>query len=307
MNFRDRWGFSLSDRKALVFLAVLLAVIIGIADYLSSGNTITPLSETDSINSGRTVSSREADNYSGKYYRVEGRKTELFRFDPNTADSTQLLRLGLAPWMVRNIYRYRAKGGVFRQKSDFARVYGLTRGQYRALEPYIVIGSDYQPAYSEAAKDKPAKGYADSAQSHRQYNYQQKLREGESVSLNTADTSALKRIPGIGSYFARRIVSYRERLGGFDRAEQLLEIEGFPERALRYIKVDVGGISKLHVNKMTLSQLRRHPYINYYQAKSIVDYRRLHGPLHSLGQLHLLNEFTGDDLKRLEPYVDFSY
>lgn len=307
MNFRDRWGFSLSDRKALVFLAVLLAVIIGITDYLSSGNTVTPLSEADSIESGGIAGNHKQADHTGKYYKVEGRKAELFSFDPNTADSSQLLRLGLAPWMVRNIYRYRAKGGVFRQKSDFARVYGLTRGQYRALEPYIVIGSDYQPAYSGAAKDKPAKAYADSAQSHRQHNYQHKLHEGETISLNSADTSVLKRIPGIGSFFARRIVAYRERLGGFDHAEQLLEIDDFPKQALGYVKVDGSGISKLHVNKMTLNQLRRHPYINYYQAKCIVDYRRLHGPLHSLGQLRLLSEFTGDDLKRLEPYVDFSY
>ena len=68
---------------------------------------------------------------------------ERFAFDPNTADSTQLLRLGLKPWQVRSIYRYRAKGGVFSEPADFARVYGLTLKQYRELEPYIRIGRDY--------------------------------------------------------------------------------------------------------------------------------------------------------------------
>lgn len=71
---------------------------------------------------------------------------ECFYFDPNTADSTQLLRLGLQPWQVRNIYRYRAKGGVYRKKEDFARLYGLTVKDYRRLEPYIRISEDYLPA-----------------------------------------------------------------------------------------------------------------------------------------------------------------
>lgn len=71
---------------------------------------------------------------------------ESFYFDPNTADSTQLLRLGLQPWQVRNIYRYRAKGGVYRKKEDFARLYGLTVKDYRRLEPYIRISEDYLPA-----------------------------------------------------------------------------------------------------------------------------------------------------------------
>ena len=80
--------------------------------------------------------SRDSSN---SYYAVESRPVERFPFDPNTADSTQLLRLGLQPWQVRNIYKYRAKGGIYRQKEDFAKLYGLTVKQYRELEPYIQI------------------------------------------------------------------------------------------------------------------------------------------------------------------------
>ena len=72
------------------------------------------------------------------YYKVEGIVHELFPFDPNTADSTQLLKLGLQSWQVRSIYRFRAKGGIFREKTDFARLYGLTKKQYEVLAPYII-------------------------------------------------------------------------------------------------------------------------------------------------------------------------
>ena len=74
------------------------------------------------------------------------RHVETFPFDPNTADSSQLIRLGLQSWQVRNIYKYRARGGVYRKKEDFARLYGLTVKDYHRLEPYIRISSDYQPA-----------------------------------------------------------------------------------------------------------------------------------------------------------------
>ena len=91
------------------------------------------------------------------YAATESQHTvEEFPFDPNTADSSQLLRLGLQPWQVRNIYRYRAKGGIYRKKEDFARLYGLTVKDYRRLEPYIRISSDYLPAATLFGKESGA-------------------------------------------------------------------------------------------------------------------------------------------------------
>lgn len=112
-------------------------------------------------------------------------------------------------------------------------------------------------------------------------------------------------MPGIGSYFARRIAQYRKRLGGYASVSQLREIDDFPEDALPYFQLS-GKIKKLPINRLSLQQLKRHPYINYYQAKAICDYRRLHGPLHSLNDLKLLPDFSDADFRRLAPYLDFS-
>ena len=112
-------------------------------------------------------------------------------------------------------------------------------------------------------------------------------------------------MPGIGSYFARRIAQYRKRLGGYASVSQLREIDDFPEDALPYFQLS-GKIKKLPINRLSLQQLKRHPYINYYQAKAICDYRRLHGPLHSLNDLKLLPDFSDTDFRRLAPYLDFS-
>jgi DNA uptake protein ComE-like DNA-binding protein len=64
-------------------------------------------------------------------------------------------------------------------------------------------------------------------------------------------------------------------------------------------------VQKLNVNKLTLNQLQRHPYISFYQAKAIIEYRRLRGPLHSLQDLKLHKDFPPEAIQRLEPYVEF--
>ena len=130
-----------------------------------------------------------------------------------------------------------------------------------------------------------------------------KIREGEHVVLNTADTTALKTIPGIGPYFARKIVQYGERLGGYVNIDQLDEIEDFPLESKQYLVIQDAQPKKLNINQLSLNELKRHPYINYYQARAIEDYRRLHGPLKSLNELRLSKDFPPKAIERLMPYV----
>lgn len=287
-----------SDRVVVLFLLAVLAFgVIGYHLLWPSADT-TPIAAADSTRSKRRA--LDTDSRRAYTYATPSRQVVYAPFDPNTADSTQLLSLGLQPYQVRNIYHYRAKGGVYRRPSDFARLYGLTAKQYRELEPYIRISADYLPASEVyAVHDERPKASSDSLR------YPVKLRNSERVALNLADTTLLRRVPGIGAYYARRIVAYRQRLGGYAHARQLLEIDDFPEEALPFFTVDAGDIQRLDINRLSLSQLKRHPYINYLQARAICDYRRLKGPLASLDQLRLLSAFTAADIERLRPYVRF--
>ena len=141
----------------------------------------------------------------------------------------------------------------------------------------------------------------DSAVAH----YQAKLKVGEHIVLNTADTTQLKTVPGIGSYFARKIVQYGQRLGGYVSVDQLDEIENFPLDAKDYLVVENARPHKLNVNTLSLNDLKRHPYINFYQARTITDYRRLHGPLKNLNDLRLSKDFPQEAIDRLVPYVEY--
>ena len=294
---REFFYLQKSDRKVILTLLLVIVIALGVI-FIVGGESEEEVPQKDSL--ARTSN-----------YYVAPKKAELFVFDPNTADSTQLLRLGLQPWQVRNIYKYRAAGGVYREKTDFARLYGLTVKQYRELEPYIRISDDYLPAstllkhekrgYQEGTRDSARQNHGPVPLPH----YSPKLRPGETLELTTADTTTLKTIPGIGPYFARKIVQYGQRLGGYVSIDQLDEIEDFPQDAKQYLVINEAHPQKLNLNKLSLNELKRHPYINFYQARAITDYRRLHGPIHSLQDLRLSKDFTPEAITRLEPYVEY--
>lgn len=296
MIFREFFYLQKSDRKVILTLLCVIAVALVVIFW--TGGQMDGQPSADSLR--HTGYRTYAKPYRQPSYYVAPRKVERFPFDPNTADSTQLLRLGLQPWQVRNIYKYRAKGGIYRQPSDFAKLYGLTVKDYRELAPYIRISKDYLPASTLVPKARTASPRDSFAP-----RYPEKIREGETIELNLSDTTALKTVPGIGSYYARKIVQYRERLGGYASLQQLSEIEGFPEDAKRFLRISQPDLQKLNVNKLPLEALRRHPYINFYQAKAITDYRRLHGPIRSLNDLSLSKDFPQEAIDRLQPYVEF--
>lgn len=303
-----------SDRRTFIFLCSLALVLAIILGAMSISNDTSNKGEIDKELAKSTGGRYESTTRRDDMKDSEKITPKLFYFDPNTADSTQLLQLGLRPWQVRNIYKYRARGGVYQCKEDFAYVYGLTVRDYRRLEPYIRIGADFRPASSLAEvrnrkRDTRSAGTEpkdfERPESADRRSYSPKIHVGEYIEINSADTTELMKIPGIGSYFSRQIVKYRDKLGGFVSKEQLLEIEDFPKDAATYIKIDKNNIQKLRVNEMTLTQLKRHPYINYYQARAITDYRRLYGRIRSMSELKLMKEFTDFDIKRISQYVEY--
>lgn len=288
-----------NDRKIAV--AVLVVGTLALAGIWLTADDESPVTEYAAVgqDNGQADTIRHHQR-APIQYATTNYQPERFPFDPNTADSTQLLRLGLQPWQVRNIYRYRSRGGIYRRKEDFARLYGLTVKQYRELAPYIHISKDYQPAATLfAGKQQHETFERDTVQ------YPVKIKDGEYIVLNTADTTQLKQVPGIGSFYAGEIIRHGKWLGGYVSVDQLDEIDGFPSESKKYFIIKDAHPVKVNINKMTLQQLRRHPYINYFQAKTITDYRRLHGPISSLDELRLSDDFTPEAIERLRPYVEY--
>lgn len=224
-------------------------------------------------------------------------------FDPNTADSLTMLRAGLKPWQIGNVRKYVAKGGRWRNAAHFRQLYGLTDEQYQQILPYL----RFETANSRQPEPSSSPNTNQPDSTFHRFPKQEKYAPGTVIDINTADTTALKKIPGIGTYYAKRICEYRERMGGFVSTNQLREIEGLPADLDKWIKVEASPVLvKIKINTATFKQIIRHPYLNYEQTKSIVRYRDKYGPLRSFQPLTLDSNFQKQDFDRLAPYIDFS-
>lgn len=316
--------FNRHDRDAIIVLLVVIVACIVLIPLLSDEeNEKSPYGHYDRKGSLSYHDGNKSRN--NKYFAQpdmgygDGSKATTlnsdikltpFPFDPNTADSTTLLRLGLKAWQVRNIYKYRAKGGCYRKPSDFSRLYGLTAEQYKQLEPYIRIAAAQRIASAPQQDDTPSSRDANTtpvAQQQRptpSYPRQEKISRGMTIDINTADTTELKKIPGIGSYFARKIVELRQRRGTFQKKEQLLSIRNFPAEALEYMSLS-NSIPMIRLNSMTQKELQAHPLLNYVQARDIINLRRSIGKIKTIQDLSLIKSIPADLLQQLLPHLTY--
>lgn len=195
------------------------------------------------------------------------RKTvETFRFDPNTVSVEDLCRLGFSPKQAQAIDNYRQKGGRFRRKEDFAKSYVVADSIFRRLEAYI---------------DIPL------------------------VDLNVADSAAFDALPGIGGWFATKMIEHRKALGGYSYKEQLMDIYRFDQEKFDGLKdlVTVSPENAVPYPLWTLpaDSLRAHPYIrNLETAKAIVLYRENTPPDRwTIEALHQAGILSTDSATRL--------
>ncbi len=238
------------DEPDTVYIHVPIAVDSVMTDIVVKKNAVhTPRAEAVRVN-------------------VPRKKTESFRFDPNTVSVDDLRRLGFSPKQAQSIDNYRKKGGRFRRKSDFAKSYVVSDSVFRRLEQYI---------------DIPL------------------------VDLNLADSAAFDALPGIGGWFATKIVEHRKALGGYSYVEQLMDIYRFDQEKFDGLK-DLVTVSPEYITPYPLwtlqaDSLRRHPYINNLEtAKAIVLYRENTPPgqwtVEGLHEAGILTDIQYDALSR---------
>lgn len=296
--WKDFFYYTKSERRVILLLLAIALLLLGIwavMEYLRPVEVPVTLSESEDIDS--FLANLEEQEKIRKSHTPKNEISVVLQpFDPNTADSVLLRQLGLPVYIVRNILKYRAKGGVFRSPESFSRIYGLKEEVYQKLKPYITIAPLVSVSHVRTDTFRQLKDTIP---------YIPKYEEGTIVDLNKADTSILKRIPGIGSTLARMIVVYRQRLGGFYDVSQLQEVPHVGVELNKWFVVTPAGLHKIQVNSASLDKLRSHPYMDFYKAKAIMEYRRKRGKIKGLSQLSMFEEFTEKDLKRLSPYLTF--
>jgi DNA uptake protein ComE-like DNA-binding protein len=187
---------------------------------------------------------RKESNHSPKAKEVRRtyakRMVESFRFNPNLVSKEELERLGFSEKQAQSIINYREKGGRFHRKEDFAKSFVVSDSIYQRLESFIEIPL---------------------------------------LDLNLADSAAFDALPGIGPYFATKMVAYRNELGGYSSKEQLLNIWKFDEEKLQKISdlvfVDSKFSGAYPLWTLPADSLRLHPHIrSWTTARNIVLYRQ---------------------------------
>ncbi|HEY6161551.1 MAG TPA: helix-hairpin-helix domain-containing protein [Bacteroidia bacterium] len=308
-NFiRDYFTFNRRERNGVLILTggiFLLLVYLTVSKYFVPKQSsdlsgfekqITQFEESQKQKMEED-SLKEENNYSENEYKVPVSLTnpepERFDFDPNHLPGEDWKRLGLSDKQIHVIKNYEAKGGKFRKKEDLKKMYCISAELYTSLEPYIKITAPERDStlnYHKDWKQDPVKP--------------KKLM----VELNTADSVQLDQLRGIGFSFAKRIIKYRNMLGGFASVMQLMEVYGFDQEKFDLVKENVYAdsslVTKLNVNTGSVEELKKHPYIKYNLANLIVNYRKQHGPYKSLYDLRKLDIVTEEVYRKIVPYLE---
>ncbi|WP_286833039.1 MULTISPECIES: helix-hairpin-helix domain-containing protein [unclassified Proteiniphilum] len=227
-----------------------------------------------------------------------------------------LLILIVLTLILNSLLRYRNSSGfIVEQNDSLIREFEEFRNKLKEHEEdYFNIGTENDSAEIFSGRDnflkEPTVPRDESPGDRKSYSRSEKLSEGQMIILNNSDTVDWKKIPGIGSIYASRIVKYRDLLGGFARVEQLLEVYGIDNELyssiIPYIYIETNtNLRKVQVNKSEFREMLRHPYLNYKQVQAIINLRRRKGDIVSINELSMLDEFTTDDIYRLEPYLEF--
>lgn len=320
-KLNEYFQFSKSERNGIIVLLIILFIVI-IAPSLYKQFTSPSNTNYSDFNNEiikfikgqELLEEKKKQQYANKQYfskkkhsstesfdynDIDGssakRKIQPFFFNPNNLPREKWLKMGFSEKQVNVIENYVSKGGKFYDKKDVKKIYSISDDEYKIIEPYIVIPEEKQD-YTDTTYDKSfndKKSYKDLI-----------------IDINSADTLSFRKLKGIGKVYSNRIVKYRELLGGFARKEQIMDVWGIEKELYDQIKskLKVGEkqLKKININTCTIDELKQHPYIDYYVARSIVKYRQSHGKYKKTSDI-MKSALVHETLyNKLKPYLSIN-
>jgi DNA uptake protein ComE-like DNA-binding protein len=270
-KFKNYFTYNKKERNGILLLSFVLFLLIIFYQftYLFVPNTKTDFSEFE-----KAIAELEYSDKETKPIKI----VSLFEFNPNSLDDNGWLALGLSEGKLIVLRNYQKSGGYFKQKKDLKRCYAIGDDFYDKIQDYVIIPKVERP--EETIK--------------------------QLVELNLADSLELVEIKGIGPFYAKQILKYRHELGGFLSYNQFTEIWGLEKLDLEKFKqqtqIDATRIKKININKVGINELKEHPYINYKEAKIIVNFRKQHGDFQSIKDIQKIKLITPEIFRKIAPY-----
>ncbi len=305
LNFwKEHFSFTRSQKNGILLLIIIVFVLVSVNFlfiYFNKSNKDFKfedfkqeidlfLSENQSIINNKI----EKVDFNNVEKSIENKAITPFNFNPNNLPENKWAELGLSAKQIKVIKNFESKGGKFRKKEDLKRMYCISENEYRILEPYIVIPVDSLLKKTEKivfTKNENVKS----------------TKNCGNIDINTADTLLLQTLKGIGSGFSRKIVKYREKLGGFSKKEQLLEVWGMDNERYKAIEncITLGNynVIKINLNTASVSVLNKHPYIDMNIAKALIAYRNTHGKFKTISEIKNCVLVHEQLYSKIEPYL----
>ena len=256
-KLKNYFTYNKKERNGILLLSFVLFLLIILYQftYLFVPNTKTDFSEFENL-----LSELEYEKEPISLLV----KDSLFYFNPNTLNDNGWISLGLSEGKLKVLRNYQIKGGYFKKKEDLKRCYAIGDSFYLKIKNFVNIPKIAKKTIKES----------------------EPIIRKQLIELNQADSLELLRIKGVGPFYAKQILKYRNELGGFISYKQFAEIWGLENLNIKKLKsqsrIDSIYISKRNINSLTFEELRIHPYINYKEAKIIVNFRKQHGDFQSI-------------------------
>ncbi len=283
--------YNRKQKIGVVIFCMLTLINVGIISFyplpeIPAADYSALVREMDSLQQLEENTEALADEYSEANVEVLD-PSEKFPFDPNTASHQELTALGFPEKIAKRIIKFRSKGGVFYKAEDLKKVYGMNDKLFGELCEYVAIQQKERVKYEQPdyiiKKDHPL------------------------VEINSADSLALCSVRGIGPSFAKRILKYREMLGGFLFKEQLKEVYGMDSAKYEGIAggifADARNVRRIQINLVSEETLSRHPYIGYRISKKIIAYRKQHGEFRTVEDLYKIGTISEMEVNKFKQYI----
>lgn len=300
-KLKDAFDFTMSEIRGMIVLIILLCLLISITC------TISYISVHKQWKADKDKSA-EIDNFFAyqQYLQDSIAKNKFltpsyqqqqqlkpFLFCPDTMKTNDWLKMGFSKKKAEQINNYLSKGGKIHTAEDLKKIYCINEQEYQQIKNYVQI----KP--SSPRSDTRSKEYFNKNNISKMYDI--------SLNINTEDSIGLQRIPGIGPKIAGRIINYRNKLGGYYSVDQLKEVYGIDslkyEQIKTYFYIDSADITLININTADIKTMVKHPYIDYFIAKSLVIYRDKHGDFSSVQDIKKAVHFYDELYNKLLPYL----
>ncbi|MCH2214558.1 MAG: helix-hairpin-helix domain-containing protein [Flavobacteriales bacterium] len=247
------------------------------------------------------------ENLSSVRTRENSSSPAMFGFNPNELSDSGYKALGFSEKEIQTLRNYQRAGAFFEVKKDFQKLFFVDSVEYKMLEPFIQLPDSLtkkSPQNNSYDKQKRVGVKWSDTASYSGYEY-----KPFACNINTADTTELKMLKGVGSFYARMIVERREKLGGYHNMAQLLEIwKMTPDKIDKFahqVEIDVSEVRRIDINHSTASELSKHPYLDFGLSSKIILKREELGRFNDSVELCESGLLDAELCRKLAPYLKF--